>query len=362
MTRRQDRGPTTAANQAEPRAAGSNGKRVLILGGTRFLGAAVAEAALADGYEVTLFNRGQSNPDRFPDLETRVGDRDTGDLAALEEGEWDFVVDTSGYVPDHVRQAAELLRDRVEHYVFVSTISVYADLGGETVDESTEVGVVEPEVLAGVRTIADIFPGNRRLYGPLKALCEEAAERALPGRVANVRPGLIVGPEDGTDRFTYWPVRAHQGGEILAPGDPNVGIQVIDVRDLGQWCFDLGARKTAGVFNAVGFRGKVTMQELLHGAKLVTGSDSSFTWVPDDFLLEQGVGPWMELPLWIPGGGSHYTNDLAFENGMPCRPLAETIRATLDWHLAERGEDYVWQRAGLAREKEAKVLEAWRSR
>jgi 2'-hydroxyisoflavone reductase len=350
--------PARAARAAFPR---GEGKRLLMLGGTSFLGPHIVRNALDAGWQVTLFNRGRTNPKLFPDLETLIGDRNEGHEALQGGGEWDAAVDTSGYIPHHVLEACETLKDRVGHYVFVSTISVYADGPGE-VDEDHPVGQVEPERMNDFQTTADIGKHGFRYYGPLKALCEQAAESVMPGRVANVRPGLIVGPEDDTDRFTYWPVRVHEGGEVLAPGDPEAPVQVIDVRDLGAFCFRLAADKTPGVMNAIGFRGKVTMRDLVHGAKLATGADCSFTWVPDDFLLAQSVGPWMELPLWIPGAPNTYTNARAYAAGMQTRPLAETLRATLDWHLAERGEGYQWRGAGLAREKEKAVLAAWHAR
>ena len=352
-------GAVTHASAARaPRLPQGDGKRLLVLGGTRFLGPQIVRNALEAGWEVTLFNRGKSNPHLFPELEKLVGDRNESH-DALKNGEWDAAIDTSGYIPHHVLEACEVLKDRCGHYVFVSTLSVYESGQEGVLDEEAPVGQVEPDKMEEFQVIGDIRKFGMRYYGPLKALCEEAAESAMPGRVSNVRPGLIVGPEDSTDRFTYWPVRVNQGGEVLAPGDPDVGIQVIDVRDLGTFCFHLARERTPGVLNAVGFEGQITMQELLHGAKLVTGSDCTFTWVPDDFLLAQSVGPWMELPLWIPGGGNVYDNRRAFDAGMKLSPLGDTIRVTLDWHLAERGPDYTWRGAGLAAEKEAKVLAAW---
>lgn len=352
-----------ASQDAAPAAPEKNGKRLLVLGGTRFLGPAIVHDALARGYEVTLFNRGKSNPGMFPDLDTRIGDRNTGDLASLEEGEWDVVVDTSGYVPDHVRQTAELLKDRAGHYVFVSTISVYAEFGAAHTDETAAVGTVEPDVLAGIKTIGDSFQGGGQLYGPLKALCEEAAEAAMPGRVANLRSGLIVGPEDGSDRFTYWCARIERGGEVLAPGDPDAEVQFVDVRDLGRFCVTCGEDRVAGVMNTVGFPFHVSMQELLHGAKIVLGSDARFTWADSEYLMEQGVAPYMGLPLWLPDGmRGHFDNRKALDAGLTCRPIGDTIRDTTAWHLEERGRDHRFQRAGMEPEREAELLEGWKSR
>jgi len=342
---------------------GGSGKRLLVLGGTRFLGPAIVKAALEMGFEVTLFNRGKSNPDLFPELERLKGDRDAGDLAALETGEWDVVVDTSGYVPDHVRQTAELLRDRVQHYVFVSTISVYADFGAEYTDESAAVGEVSAEDLAAVQKIGDVFRTGGQLYGPLKALCEQAAEAAMPGRVSNLRSGLIVGPEDSSDRFTYWCVRIAQGGEVLAPGDRDAEVQLTDVRDLGRFCVVAGRDRAAGVMNTVGFPFRVSMAEVLYGAKIVLGSDAQFRWVPSDFLLEEEVGPYMELPLWLPDGmRGHFDNTRCLAAGLTCRPLGDTIRDTLAWHLEERGEEHTWGRAGINADRERALLDGWKAR
>lgn len=342
---------------------GGKGKRLLVLGGTRFLGPAIVKAALEMGYEVTLFNRGKSNPDLFPELEHLTGDRDTGDLESLATGEWDIVVDTSGYVPEHVKQTAELLADRVQHYVFVSTISVYADFGAAHTDESAAVGEVSPEQLAATKTIADSFKSGGQLYGPLKALCEQAAEAAMPGRVSNLRSGLIVGPEDSSDRFTYWCARIWKGGEVLAPGARDGGVQFTDVRDLGRFCVVVGRDRKAGVMNTVGFAFPVTMEEVLLGAKIVIGSDARFTWVDDEYLLEQEVGPYMEMPLWLPAEmRGHFDNQRCLEAGLLTRPIGDTIRDTLAWHLEERGPDYRWRKVGINTDRETKLLEGWKAR
>jgi 2'-hydroxyisoflavone reductase len=342
---------------------GGAGKRLLVLGGTRFLGPAIVKSALEMGFEVTLFNRGKSNPELFPELERLTGDRDTGDLASLETGEWDVVVDTSGYVPDHVKQTAELLADRVRHYVFVSTISVYADFGAESSDETAAVGKVTPEQLAATKTIGDSFRAGGQLYGPLKALCEQAAEAAMPGRVSNLRSGLIVGPEDSSDRFTYWCVRVGQGGEVLAPGARDAGVQFTDVRDLGRFCVVAGRDRKAGVMNTVGFPFEVSMEEILLGAKIVLGSDASFTWVDDEYLLEQKVGPYMEMPLWLPAEmRGRFDNRKCLDAGLVCRPIGDTIRDTLAWHLEERGTDYRWRGVGIDADREAELLEGWKLR
>jgi 2'-hydroxyisoflavone reductase len=318
--------------------------KVLVLGGTRFLGRAIVDAALAGGHEVSIFTRGQTNSDLFPEAEHLVGDRD-GDLAALEGGRWDTVIDTCGNYPRVVRASTELLAGRVEHYAFVSSVSVYADLSTPP-NESSPVGTMEDESL---EEMGDEF----QYYGPLKALCEAEVERAFPGHVLIVRPGLIVGPHDPTDRFTYWPRRLARGGEILAPAPADEPVQFIDVRDLGEWIVRLVEERRTGTFNAV--------NEGLPWSELLAGAD--VTWVDSSFLLEQGVGEWIELPLWIadPAFAAHARTDVshAIEAGLTFRPLAETIRDTAEWD-AKRGEGKL--AAGLAPEREAELLEAWRSR
>jgi 2'-hydroxyisoflavone reductase len=318
--------------------------RLLVLGGTKFLGRAIVEAALAGGHEVSIFTRGQTNPELFPEAEHLIGDRD-GDLSALEGGEWDAAVDTSGFFPRIVRASAELLRGRVGHYTFVSSVSVYADFA-EPPDESRAVGTMTDESL---EEMGDEF----QYYGPLKALCEREVERAFPNRALVVRPGLIVGPHDPTDRFTYWPRRLARGGEILAPAPADEPVQFIDVRDLGEWIVRMAEERRTGIFNAV--------NEGMPWAELLAGAD--VTWVDSEFLLEQGVGEWMELPLWIadPAFAGHSRTDVsrAVAAGLTFRPVQETIRDTAEWD-ATRG-DYE-AAAGLAAEREAELLRAWRAR
>jgi nucleoside-diphosphate-sugar epimerase len=299
--------------------------RSLVLGGTVFLGRHIVEAALALGHQVTLFNRGRQNPELFPKVEKLRGDRD-GDLASLRGRSFDAVIDTSAYAPDQVRAVAETLGKPVGHYTFISSISVHRDFPpGRVFDEEAP--------------LAEGHDG----YGPLKARSEEAIEASLPGRVAVVRPGLIVGPHDPTDRFTYWPRRVARGGPVLAPGRPERPIQFVDARDLADWCVRLGERGHVGVFNAVGPGARFTMGELLDGCRRVTGSDARFTWVPDDELVAAGVSAWTEVPLWIPEGDPGFGGMLLADNrravaaGLAFRPVAETIQATLEWDRAEGG-------------------------
>jgi 2'-hydroxyisoflavone reductase len=343
--------------------------KLLILGGTKFLGRHLVESALARGHEVTLFNRGQLNPELFPEVEKLRGDRDGG-LDALKGRRWDAVVDTSGYSPRVVRDSARLLAEAVEHYAFISSISVYKDTSVPGVDEDYPVAAVtderlrEAEALRQSELTAAPFFGE--MYGALKALCERAAEEVMPGRVLNVRAGLIVGPHDYTDRFTYWPRRVAEGGEVLAPGDPERQVQVIDARDLAEWVLDMAEAGRAGTFNATGPDYNLTMGRVLETCRGTTGSDARFVWVDERFLLDAGVGPWMEMPLWTPASdeGNRHIMGLsvgkALAAGLKFRPLSETVRDTLEWDLTRPADTQ--RRAGLAREKEREVLDAWRAR
>jgi 2'-hydroxyisoflavone reductase len=329
---------------------------LLILGGTVFLGRAIVEAALPRGHQLTLFNRGQSNPGLFPQVENLAGERDGG-LEALHGRRWDAVIDTCGYVPRLVRESARLLAPVIDHYTFISSISVYADFSQPGMDESAPVGKLEDE------TVEQVEGGN---YGPLKALCEQAAEGQMPGRVLVVRPGLIVGPHDRSDRFTYWPQRVLQGGEVLAPGRPEREIKFIDVRDLAAWILDQVEKGTTGVFNADGPQSPITMRQFLKTCQTASRSQASFTWVSEPFLQEQKVGEWIEMPLWVPESDPQYagffavSSQKAIQSGLTFRPLVDTVRATLDW-AKTRPADYQW-RAGISRAREAELLAAWHAR
>lgn len=329
--------------------------RLLVLGGTVFLGRHVVAAALARGHEVTLFNRGRHNPELFPAVEKLRGDR-AGDLAALRGRRWDAVVDTSGELPQVVRSSAELLADAVERYAFASSISVYADLSRPGVDERAPVGRLEDE------TVEEVTGAT---YGPLKARCEEAVERALPGRALVIRPGLIVGPHDPTERFTYWPRRVARGGAVLAPGRPERGVQLIDVRDLAEWIVRAVEERLAGRFNATGPAEPLPMAALLDACRRVSGSDARFVWVDERFLLARGVAPWTELPLWVPetpdrAGFLAVDCRRAIAAGLTFRPVDETVRATLAWDR-ERAPGSVPPGVGLAPEREEELLRAWRT-
>jgi len=366
---------TRAAAQDAPAArpggqpAGPAGKveplKLLILGGTAFLGPELVEAAQAHGHTLTLFNRGKTNPGLFPDLETLLGDRDplkAPGLDALKDRQWDAVIDTSGYVPRVVKASAELLAPAVKQYVFISTISVFGD--------TSKAGMAEDGPLATVpdETSEDV----QQYYGALKALCEKAAEAAMPGKVANVRPGLIVGPGDRSDRYTYWPVRVARGGEVLAPGDGSDPIQYIDVRDLAQWVVHLVEARTMGVFNATGPADKLTMKAFLDACQAGCGkdgkpADASFTWVDTAFLEQEGVSAWQDLPVWVPAQGDSAgfaTIDCrkAIAAGLKFRPPVETARDTLAWWQQQPDERRAKLRGGLTAEREAEVLAKWKAR
>lgn len=331
--------------------------RILVLGGTGFLGPHFVQSALARGHTLTLFHRGRTGAEMFPGLEHLKGDRESGDLAALKGREFDVVVDNSGYVPKHVEDTASMFAASCKQYLFVSTVSVYEEPEepGVRLDESSPVATVTDEEVAAVKTIRESMPH----YGALKARCEAAAEKAMPGRVTVVRPGLIVGPRDTSDRFTWWPVRLDRGGEVLAPGDPEAKVQFVDVRDLAEWMLALVEKRVFGVMNAVGFAGPVSMRDVLIGCKNATTTPATLTWVDEAFLLEQKVGPWMQMPLWIPSDGRRvYGNELALRNGLAFRPLADTIRDTLHWAKTERG-DRPFSRTGLSPEREREVLLAF---
>ncbi|MBU2500588.1 twin-arginine translocation signal domain-containing protein [bacterium] len=340
--------------------------RILILGGTAFLGPALVEHARSRGHEITLFNRGRTNQHLFPDLEKLIGDRD-GDLEALRGKTWDVCIDTSGYIPRMVDESAALLRDAVEQYVFISSISVYADFSRRGLNEKSPVGTISAAEVDSARTVRDVTETN---YGPLKALCEAAAEKHFGKHACNIRPGLIVGPMDRSGRFTYWPVRIGKGGEVLAPDAPDVVTQVIDVRDLAEFIVHCCERGTGGTFNATSPPEELTMGELFDTCKRVSGSDATFTWVSKEFLDEMGVAAWSDMPVWVPLEGEEAGHpfidvDRALKAGLTFRPISETVRGTLDWWAtldeAEQ-ERFGTGRAGIKPEREAELLAAWHKR
>jgi 2'-hydroxyisoflavone reductase len=327
--------------------------RILIIGGTRFLGRHLVESALARSHEVTLFNRGKSNPDLFPQLETIIGDREK-DVEKLKGRIWDAVIDVAGYVPRIVRLSAEVLKESVSGYVFISSLSVYGDFRKIGIDESDPVGKIEDE------TVEEI---TGETYGPLKALCEKTVQDTYAERALIVRPGLIVGPHDPTDRFTYWPVRVARGGDVLAPQKPEAAIQVVDVRDLSDFILKLIEENASGIYNATGPDYELTIGTLLEVSKQISSHDANFKWASVDFLTQNKVEAWSDMPTWIPDdeegvGFSRVDVSKAIAAGLKFRPLEETVRDTLAW-AQTRPADHAW-RAGLTAEREAQVLAALR--
>jgi 2'-hydroxyisoflavone reductase len=329
--------------------------KLLVLGGTVFLGRHLVDSALQRGHEVTLFTRGIHNPDVYPEVEKLQGNRD-GNMEALQGRTWDAVLDTSGYIPRIVKASAELLAPVANLYCFISTISVYADFSRPNFDEDTALGTLQDE------TVEEVTGAT---YGPLKVLCEKAVQEAFPGRSLIIRPGLIVGPLDHTDRFTYWPRRIAQGGEVLAPGDGNDPVQVIDGRDLADFTISMVEKGATGVYNATGPATPLTIKEVVDQCLDTTGSGANITWVSTEFLNEKEVQPWGDLPSWIPAQGPlayMQSADIgrALDNGLTFRPLSETILDTLAY-LAGRptGPDL---KAGISRDREKELLDEWHSR
>lgn len=334
--------------------------KLLILGGTRFLGRFLTELALERDYEVTLFNRGLSNPELFPEVETLIGDRtNDADLSQLKGRSWDAVVDTCGYVPGVVRQSALLLKDLAQTYAFISTISVYKDFSVQDINEQAEVSQLADESIEEV---------TGETYGPLKALCEQEVIKAFPTSHLVVRPGLLVGPHDPTDRFTYWPYRFAQGGEVLVPDRQEAQVQFVDCRDLAQWTLDQLEQHTTGIFNVTGPEQRISFGQFLQECQRIgghRGSPPEQVGVTEAFLNENEVGQWVELPFWL-NSESNMAGMLSvnitrgLERGLTFRPLEETIQDTLDW-AETRGAEYVWK-AGLTLEKEKKLLKLWHAR
>lgn len=328
--------------------------KLLVIGGTRFLGRHVVQQALDAGHQVALLHRGKSGPDLFPQAEHRIADRD-GDLSVLAQGTWDAVIDTSAYFPRQVRSLAAALQGRVGQYQLVSTISVYASFEQPGLDENGPLATLADP---GVETVTG------ETYGGLKVLCEQAAFEGFGEPCLVARPGLIVGPHDPTGRFTWWVQRAQRGGEMLAPGDPQGPAQFIDARDAAAWMLRQADAGTRGVFNLTGPDAPLTMGSFLQTAlDTLAPAGSTLRWIDESFLLEHGVAPWSELPVWLPqaSAGLHQVNiDRALVAGLRCRPLADTLRDTADWAAAATLPPKPG--TGMAPEREAELLAAWAAR
>jgi 2'-hydroxyisoflavone reductase len=336
--------------------------RILILGGTRFIGLHMTSLALERGHTLTFFNRGKTHTDKFPEIERIKGDRN-GEIDGLKDRDWDVVIDNSGYVPRHARATAELLAPRVRQYIFTSSISVYPSFA-EPRDEKSPVGKLADETVEKV---------DGETYGPLKALCEQAVEKAMPGRTTVIRPGLIVGPDDNTDRFTWWPARAARGGEFIAPGSPGDPFQVIDARDLAAFTIKAAELNTTGTYNLVsnanGFKfGELAAACIAAAHKQARPAAAPrAVWIPAAFLEEQKVEPWSEMPVWLPATGDEAafagtSNAAAVAKGLEITPLRKTVDDTMAWHLARPAEEREKLKAGIAPEKESAVLEAWKAK
>ncbi|MAE69041.1 MAG: epimerase [Gemmatimonadetes bacterium] len=324
--------------------------KLLIIGGTIFLGRHLVETARAAGHEITLFNRGRSNPALLPDLERIRGDR-TGDLSCLGGRRWDAVIDTCGYLPRIVRASASALADAVDRYVYISSLSALAEPSSPGLAEDAPTESLEDPKTENV---------TGSTYGGLKALCEGVVEAELAARALNIRPGLIVGPHDPSDRFTYWVTRIARGGDVLAPGKPADPVQLIDARDLARFILLGIERALSGIYHATGPTPPTSMGVLFDTCRDTFGSDASFVWAKDEFLLENQVTPYTEMPLWVAGspGFNAVSIDKAVAAGLRTRDLSETVEATADWRKGDPGP----MRAGLSPEREAELMRLWRAR
>lgn len=338
--------------------------KVLILGGTRFLGKALVKEALKRGHEITLFNRG-TNKEVFPEVEQLTGDRD-GDVSLLENRKWDVVIDTCGLAPHQIKKIAAVLGDNVEHYTYISSISLYKDWIPLHITEDYHLQPMPP-----VDKLKDVEEGRispYEYYGALKVLCEAEAETHWPGRVLHLRAGLLVGPFDYTDRLSYWVQRVAQGGKVLVPGRSDRPVQLIDVKDVATWVFNMAESRKKGTFNVTGPNDKLTIKELLNTCKAVTNSDTELVWAEEQFILEHKIKPWTEMPFWIPEHfplegetkpwkGSFSINIAKSINaGLTFRPLEDTIYDVYQWEQTRQDTE---RKTGISREKEQELLGAW---
>jgi 2'-hydroxyisoflavone reductase len=336
--------------------------RILILGGTGFTGPYQVRYAVSRGHKVTTFNRGKTHPGELPtEVEQLIGDRN-GKLDALKNRQWDVVIDNPTTLPAWVRDAAQILKGNVERYVFTSTISVY----GEVKTGSDENAPTEKYEGADPykETIEAMKAGGYKTYGPLKALSEKEAEKWFPGKTLIIRPGLIVGPRDESDRFTYWPVRIDRAGEVLAPGASDDPVQFIDARDLAEWTIRMAESRETGIYNATGPAKPLGIGGMLDGIKAALKSNATFTWVAEDFLTQQKVEAWSDMPVWTgrESGLARAKIDRALSKGLTFRPLAETARDTLAWFKSLPQDRQSHLKAGLSPKRETEVLNAWKKK
>ena len=333
------------------------GKRILILGGTGFLGPATVNVATARGHQITLFNRGKTRPGLFPNIETLLGDRDPDKgegLKALRDRKWDVVIDNSGYFPRTVSASAKLLAPNAAQYIYISSISAYADNSVENQDENGKLSTMPDPTVEKV---------TEQTFGPLKVLCEKAAADAFPGRVAIVRPGYIVGPDDPSGRFTYWPVRMDRGGEVLVPGAPSDPVQIIDVRDLGAWLILLAERNVTGTFNAAGPKNRLAWGDLVQACRQAAAAPPALTWVPGDWIQKEADDV---FPIWAPYAGDTrgfhtWSNARAVKAGLEFRPYRETAADTLRWYKEQPAGGRT-KLAGPDAPKEAELLAKWKEK
>jgi 2'-hydroxyisoflavone reductase len=359
LTARQPLALAAAGKTPQPRRA----LRILILGGTGFTGPHQVRYALSRGHQITLFNRGKQ-PHEWPGaVEELIGDRNTGDLKALEGREWDVCIDNPTTLPFWVRDAGRVVHGKIKHYLFISTISVYAD-DLNPADESAPVASYTGK--DAMAETMETLRANGELYGPLKALSEKEVQLQFPGKATIIRPGLIVGPGDETDRFTYWPVRLARGGEVLAPGDGSDPVQIIDARDLAEWTIRMAEAHTLGTFNATGPEHPLPMRDMLTGIAAAIQADPQLLWVPTDFLESEKVEAWSDMPVWVPARGdtagfAKRSIRKALTAGLTFRPLATTATDTLAWFKQQPAERQAKLKAGLTPAREGEVLAKWKS-
>lgn len=340
-----------AAEEVEPQ----QPLQILILGGTGFIGPHMVREALRRGHSVTLFNRGRTNNEIFPDLETITGDRG-GDLDMLQGRTWDAVIDNSGYVPRHVQNSAHTLAGNTSHYLYISTISVYADWAQPN-DENSPLATIEDE------SIEDV---TGETYGPLKALCEKRAAAEISNdELTILRPTYICGPGDHTDRFSYWPVRTMKGGEMLWPGTPDHAIQIIDVRDLANFVVDCLEQRIMGTYNTVTPVGSYTMGDLQEESEAVTASSVDAIWVDEAFVAAHQVDAGSGMPIWHSSSAdeaavSSVSGERARAAGLRNRPVRETIRGLIAWWKTLPEDRTSQPRAGLSAEREAELIALWK--